>query len=112
MGTCYYVKGEPPCQCCGRPYAPVQIGKHSGGWEFTFRAHASLDLVSRKAWEERLARPDTVIEDEYGKAVSPEDFWKMVDASRAKRKVTRNLTVESGEYRDEGGWSFLPYEFW
>ena len=34
MGTNYYLYQKPDCECCGRPFEPLHIGKSSAGWCF------------------------------------------------------------------------------
>ncbi len=35
MGTNYYLHEKPDCECCGRPFEALHIGKSSSGWCFS-----------------------------------------------------------------------------
>lgn len=58
------------------------IGKRSSGWQFLFAPHEDTygnknpwgnTLQSLKEW---FSNPEYVIEDEYGRQFTPEQFWK------------------------------------
>lgn len=73
MGTNYYVKTE-ACPHCGRGAETLHIGKSSGGWRFFFAAYPERDLMSWKSWRALLAKPDSIIVDEYGREVPLTDL--------------------------------------
>jgi hypothetical protein len=114
MGTNYYTAGQ-VCPCCGNRTNSLHIGKKSGGWQFSFRAHPDLDLTSRKAWEAYLSGERYVL-NEYGDKITPDAFWQMVDRSRAEKLNHADYTLAKNgpsEYdsKDADGWSFTSREF-
>jgi hypothetical protein len=89
-------------------FAQLHIGKHSGGWVFSFQAHdfegsasgersvpvsgtvcalvhmpelPALFIRSFVDWKELLSIPDSSIEDEYGAQIKAQDFITMVETS-------------------------------
>ena len=79
MGTNYYVKRD-PCPHCGRSDDRLHIGKSSFGWTFTFQGTETIR--SEDDWRRELAKPDVIIQDEYDRPVTQEEFWLMVDSKR------------------------------
>jgi hypothetical protein len=129
MGTNYYAVDN-RCHCCGRYDRTHHIGKSSWGWAFSFRGYREERLVSWQAWKQFLA--DREIRDEYGDAVSWEDFVRMIETVKAPGHVRedghRNLqhnfegqkpnerghTWFNPEYDwdDDEGYAFSSREFW
>ena len=79
MGTNYYVKRD-PCPHCGRSDDRLHIGKSSFGWTFTFQGTETIR--SEADWRAELAKPDVIIQDEYDRPVTQEEFWLMVESKR------------------------------
>lgn len=69
MGTNYYAKAP------GELGEGLHIGKHSGGWDFLFRAHRDKGLTDCEAWRELLSRPGVRIVAEYGVEYTLDEFW-------------------------------------
>ena len=110
MGTNYYViKNKcPHCERCDEEY---HIGKASYGWAFSFQGYPYMKLTSWRQWKEFLK--DQQIQDEYGKAVSYEDFVKMVEEYKSPTFV-RPDGHKNVSHNDEGrrkGW-FNPERDW
>ena len=90
MGTNYYaVKNKPTVSC------PIHIGKSSIGWKFCFHRVDKWEnyindepLNTFPQWkrflEEQTTNGNIIIMDEYDRAVSLDDFLKMVEI---KQKV-------------------------
>jgi len=95
MGTNYYVyvKLIDYCEHCKRGIDRLHVGKQSMGWKFLFKGdkepmeflldngRVSVKLDSMKAWIEFIKENHLQIEDEYGQAVTLEDFVFMVNGS-------------------------------
>ena len=62
MGTNYYLTED--CECCGRAFPDLHIGKSSGGWCFSLHVIPSEGLNSLDEWESRFSCG--VITNEYG----------------------------------------------
>lgn len=106
MGTNYYYKHREDDQ------TEFHIGKECGGWEFSFQAYD--EIRSWKDWQRVLK--DAYIFDEYGEAISFEDFVKLVEGSREGENQTewvrRNRSYyHSDYYLDDEGYSFTEIEF-
>ena len=69
--TLYYNK----CSCCGRSDS-LHIGKSSAGWKFLFqKIEGRAENVEQ--WKVLTAKGEIV--DEYGKTVTFEWFWELVE---------------------------------
>ena len=96
MGCNYYIH-KTTCEHCQRSDDPIHIGKSSCGWTFSFRGYRddweigrTIQSESESEWREFIAESaeaGAIIKDECGDVVTPEQFWKMVDA---KRSADRN----------------------
>ena len=113
MGTNYYWRHD-ICECCNRSNT-LHIGKDSGGWTFSFQAHDYPPIRSYQMWLENL-RADGIIEDEYGKEVSLEDFMQMVERKRKEKHdhhtyCVANYRNHRGTFHDHEGYSFSEDDF-
>lgn len=117
MGTNYYAI-EKHCPNCNRRDL-VHIGKKSVGWQFFFRGYPDTRTVEQ--WRMRLADASG-IEDEYGRPIAVDDFWKMVEASKGlKDHITHclesgysestRLALARGDEWHDAGFSFSIGEF-
>ena len=85
MGTNYYLYPQPDCECCGRPFEPLHIGKSSYGWHFSL--HVMGDLINDlQDWQRLYSQTGAIIKDEYGKVVSPEEMTSII----LEKKFTGN----------------------
>ncbi|MBG0818335.1 hypothetical protein [Planomonospora sp. ID82291] len=90
----------------------LHIGKHTGGWEFLFRAHPDLGLTTVAAWTAFLTAPGVVIRAEHGCTMSAEEFL----AWATRRPATSPEPVRAHarhhiSFRAEGGVPFLDHAF-
>lgn len=123
MSTNYYLPQTCPNPCKHCHVEDLHIGKHSGGWQFHFRAYP--DLRSRADWEARVAEVG-VVRDEYGRELSPDEFWEVVDSSRKPWGPDRTQRVlthhgmrgkqgipmdDPKAFVDREGWDFTEREF-
>ena len=104
MGTNYYVQRSCPEACAHCSLEDQHIGKRSAGWRFTFRAHQGI--TSRSDWESLIREPAVVVS-EYGRKVTPDEFWALVDETR-KGRLHR---PGDASWVDPDGWDFLDVEF-
>ena len=102
MGTNYRLKKD-VCPHCGRAGETLHIGKQSAGWAFIFSA-----AEGPKSWAEWKALLATgQIVDEYGEAVSLEQFEAMIEA----RKGGKVELFNSRDFLDAEGHPFHDGEF-
>ena len=100
MGTNYYYRTN-MCQTCGR-FEEAHIGKSSAGWQFSFQMPKDVVIKSVKAM--RTFLDGKLIFDEYGKTVTHEDFWKMVESKQGDKRHTHELI-------DVSGYDFIDSDF-
>jgi len=108
MGTNYTLRKN-ICDKCEHAKEKLHIGKSSGGWSFTFRAHDEPHIHNAKDWERELKTGR--IFNEYNEEVSNKDFWEMVEE---KSEEPHNHVLESpsvDDWIDENGNSFSRREF-
>jgi len=102
MGTNYYVDLE-VCPTCKRPKETVHIGKSSYGWKFHFQGGTEY---FNNVKELRKFLKGKEIYDEYGRKISYEKFWEMVEE---KQKMEEPDDIY---YRtDEDGYKFFDKDF-
>ncbi|MBG0825917.1 hypothetical protein HS048_35170 [Planomonospora sp. ID91781] len=90
----------------------LHIGKHTGGWEFLFRAHPERGLTTVAAWTELLTAPGVVIRAEHGRTETAEEF--LAWATRRPATSTEPMRAHARQhisYRSEGGVPFLDHPF-
>jgi hypothetical protein len=96
MGTNYYLHQKPDCECCGRSFEPLHIGKSSGGWCFTLHVIPEDNINDLDDWRMLWAAPGAFIRNEYGEKMSiPEMETIITERSRQERP---NWTPET--YRE------------
>lgn len=76
MGTNYYLSERPVCQCCGRDYPPLHIGKSSSGWCFSLHVIPEEGINCLEDWERRFA--GGIITTEYGNTLSPAEMSDVI----------------------------------
>lgn len=60
----------------------IHIGNNSFGWKFQFNSHeGKIYDLNRKSINSFISQKHGHIEDEYGRVLSPKEFWKIVDES-------------------------------
>lgn len=60
----------------------IHIGKSSFGWKFIFDANQNkYYLPNRESIDNFLRTKGGVLKDEYGREISLDEFWKIVDSS-------------------------------
>lgn len=112
MGTNYYLHTKPACECCGRPYEPLHIGKSSYGWRFALHVIPEMNLNSLDDWKKLWNIPGSVICDEYGNDFSAfhmEDIITNRELSDG-RKLRRHKDGHCMGH-GEGSWDYIVGEF-
>lgn len=61
----------------------IHIGKQSGGWQFCFN-HNDWQYFGKSLAELEVFLLTCNIEDEYGKSITSDEFWQMVNANKEK----------------------------
>jgi len=79
MGTNYYTKDK-ECEHCGR-HEEIHLGKSSAGWQFSFQYNGGRYYKSVEEMKEWLK--GRTITDEYGREVSHDEFWGLVDMKQS-----------------------------
>ena len=101
MGTNYYYYRTNICKTCGR-FEEAHIGKSSAGWQFSFQMPEGVVIKSIGAM--RTFLDGKIIFDEYGKTVTHEDFWEMVESKQGKSRSEHQLV-------DVQGYDFIDCDF-
>lgn len=93
MGTNYYLKKD-VCPVCGAAKEIMHIGKSSMGWCFGLHVYPFPEEgpMSLLGWEILWENSRTVIEDEYGKEIEPEEMYRIITERR--RTQERELPQE------------------
>ena len=89
----------------------LHIGKHSGGWEFLWRAHPDLELTSAEAWYQFLAHPWVTIVAEYGVELTLSEFWEFAGKRPAQAGGLSKMSSGHHQFRDKLGFPFEVKEF-
>jgi hypothetical protein len=80
LGTNYYLHQKPDCECCGRPFKPLHIGKSSVGWCFSLHVVPEDGINTLDDWRNLWADPGAYIRNEYGERVSIADMELTITA--------------------------------
>ena len=79
----------------------VHIGKKSHGWQFCFQYQPYIYSTSKSELEninEFLSQPNIYIEDEYGRRLTPEQFWEEIGDSLHHKEGYQNYTDNKEDY--------------
>ena len=86
MGTNYYLHQKPDCECCGRPFEPLHIGKSSAGWCFALHALPERGIHDLEDWWKLWCADGAIIKNEYGERITADVMLEIVTKrSRDKR---------------------------
>ena len=78
MGMNYYLHTKPDCECCGRDFEPLHIGKSSGGWCFSLHVMPEDNIKTLDDWRELWSKPGAFIRNEYREKVPIEEMEKTI----------------------------------
>lgn len=84
MGTNYYLHQKPPCECCGRSYEPLHIGKSSAGWCFALHVYPEMGIRTLDDWRALWTVPGTSITNEYGTPISIAEIEAIITVRQGK----------------------------
>lgn len=112
MGTNYYLHQKPDCECCGRPFEPLHIGKSSGGWAFALHVMPEDGISSLDDWRALWAADGAFIRNEYGERVSVEEMERTITARSHPRGLLRHeLDNRHCIGHGEGTWDYITGVF-
>lgn len=101
MGTNYYLHEKKECECCGREFEPIHIGKSSSGWCFSLHVIPDDGINSLDDWRALWSRPGAYIRNEYGERVSVDDMEKFITQRSGVRDFDSDLWWGRSFYRSE-----------
>ena len=100
MGTNFYLHSKLDCECCGRPFEPLHIGKSSSGWCFALHVIPHEGINSLDDWRALWIAPGAYVRNEYGERVPLEDMEKII-TQRSRDKDWRDPRWWQGFYASE-----------
>lgn len=109
MGTNYYLHEKPDCECCGRSFEPLHIGKSSYGWCFSL--HVMPGIKTLDDWRNRWSMPGSYIRNEYGDLVSVADMELIITGRRGPNGLLRHQIDGHCVGHGEGTWDYISGEF-
>jgi len=104
MGTNFYLHPQADCECCGRPFEPLHIGKSSGGWCFSLHVIPEEGINTLDDWRRLWSRQGAIIRDEYGSRVSNEEMEARITERSSNKSWDRTWWERPfgrGGYRNE-----------
>lgn len=113
MGTNYYLHQKPDCECCGRPFEPLHIGKSSGGWCFSLHVMPDDNVNTLDDWRQLWGQEGAYIRNEYGEKVSITEMLHVIvnrrwrDAEPQRHEIDGIHCVGHGP----GTWDYITGEF-
>lgn len=112
MGTNYYLHEKPACECCGREYEALHIGKSSGGWCFSLHVIPEVGINSLDDWRARWSAPGVHIQDEYGSRIEAAEMEAII-TERSSPYGLRRHGVDDRHCvgQGEGTWDYITGEF-
>jgi hypothetical protein len=113
MGTNYYLSAKPDCECCGRPFEHLHIGKSSAGWRFSLHVDPSQNINDLADWQRLWAQPGAEIRDEYHRVVTPEEMLSVITERSWKNGVLLKHQLDGRHCvkNGEGTWDCIIGEF-
>lgn len=112
MGTNYYLHEREPCECCGREFKAMHIGKSSHGWCFSLHVDPNDNVQSLDDWRRLWSQPGARIVDECGAHITPEAMEQTITNRSHPHGLTRSRI--DGYHcvgHGEGTWDYITGEF-
>lgn len=103
MGTNFYIRTQPSCPTCKRPYEKIHLGKSSMGWPFLLQWNGGEFYTNWEEMKEWLKGKK--IKNEYDEKVSRKQFIQWVE-SRKDTEEPQQVDYGEGYYVIDG------YRFW
>lgn len=100
MGTNYYWHQKPDCECCGREFDAIHIGKSSAGWCFSLHVMPDEGVITLDDWRLLWATPGSYIRNEYDEHVSIADMENII-TERGIERDWDNARWWQGSYSSE-----------
>lgn len=112
MGTNYYLHQQPDCECCGRPFEPLHIGKSSGGWAFALHVMPDDNVTTLDDWRNLWGAPGAYIRNEYGERIPIADMELIVTVRHHQRGLLRSdIDGRHCLGHGPGTWDYIAGEF-
>jgi hypothetical protein len=108
MSTNYYLHEKPDCECCGRTYEPLHIGKSSFGWAFSLHVIPEEGINTLDDWRDRWSRKGSYIRNEYGDRISIADMETTITY---RRDVIHDTKGGACIGHGEGPWDYITGDF-
>lgn len=104
MGTNYYLAARAPCECCGRPFDTIHIGKSSAGWCFALHVVPENGINDLEDWRRLWSKDGAVISDEYGRTLTPAEMELVITKRTFPRPKLRPYGyVNQAEFHEANG---------
>lgn len=113
MSTNYYLFNKPDCECCGRPFEPLHIGKSSGGWCFTLHVMPNDNIHTLDDWRELWSQPGAFIRNENGEKVPIADMEHIITKREWRGQPLLRHTIDGVHCigHGPGTWDYIVGEF-
>lgn len=113
MGTNYYLHQEPDCECCGRPFEPLHIGKSSVGWCFAMHVMPERGINTYDDWCDLWNAPGAYVSNEYGERIQPKELMEIITQRVLRGKIPQRHQVDGKHCvgHGEGTWDYIEGEF-
>lgn len=113
MGVNYYLHEKPDCECCGRPFEPLHIGKSSGGWHFSLHVMPEDNINTLDDWRELWAKPGAVIRNEYDERIPIDDMERVITKRDFGARVLMRHDLDGRHCvgHGPGTWDYIAGEF-
>jgi hypothetical protein len=113
MGTNYYLHQKPDCECCGRAFEPLHIGKSAPGWCFFLHVTPEGRINNLDDWRALWAAPGAYVRNEYGERVELEDLEKIITQRQWKGEFPKRQYIDGRHCvgHGEGTWDYVAGEF-
>jgi hypothetical protein len=90
MGTNYYYFRKPKCECCGREFEPLHIGKSSVGWCFLLHVEPELGINTLDDWKSWFKVKGSYIRNECNEIRSEPEMIQIITERFVGIPITRN----------------------
>ena len=113
MGTNYYLHQKPDCECCGREFEPLHVGKSSGGWCFALHAIPKDNITTLDDWRELWGKPSAFIRDEYGDKIPIQAMEEIITQRRWRGEFPTRHELDGRHCiaHGNGTWDCIVGEF-
>ena len=113
MGTNYYLHTKPDCECCGRPFDALHVGKSSGGWCFSLHVMPEDGINTLDDWRELWRKAEATIRNEYGELIPAGEMERIITNRKWRGGFPLRHELDGRHcigYGD-GTWDYITGEF-